>query len=288
MFERLKRLRENVLVERRPIADADWAALVEELRILDHLDDAERTALRRLATIFARRTTFVGTHGLEVSEYMKAAVAVQACLPILHLGLDYYRELRTVVLYPGAFVADREFEDEIGVVHEGVEELDGESMEGGPMALSWDEVDPAREDASTNVVVHECAHKLDELTGAPNGLPPLHRGMSVETWAAAFTHAYAHFGAAVEALEAAGSDAPLVVDDYAATDPAEFFAVMSEAFFASPADVAREYPEVYAQLALFYRQHPAGSTRLGPGARTASPQAGRAPGPSSTRPDRQS
>jgi len=268
MLQRLKRLREDALVRRRPIADADWAALVGRLPVLAHLDAQDLATLRRLATLFARTRSFVGTHGLEVSEAMRAAIAIQACLPVLHLGLEYYRDLRTVVVYPGAFVAERRYEDEIGIVHEGEEELDGESMEGGPMALSWDEVDPEREDDSTNVVVHECAHKLDELTGAPNGLPPLHPDMSIATWAAAFSDAYEHFAARVDVLEAAGSEEPLVIDDYAASDPAEFFAVTSEAFFATPKALAEAYPDVYAQLARFYRQDPAARATRGDGTQT--------------------
>jgi hypothetical protein len=263
MFERLKRARDAALIRRRPLADDDWAVLAE-MPLLDHLAPHERDTLRQLATLFARRTTFVGTHGLVVTEFMRAAVAVQACLPILHLGLDYYRELRTVVLYPGTFVAEREHVDDAGVVHAGVEELDGESMAGGPLALSWEEVDPAREDTVTNVVLHECAHKLDELTGSPNGLPPLHRDMSVAAWSAAFNAAYAHF---TEQVDADADDEDLAIDDYAATDPAEFFAVMTEAFFTTPARVAEDYPAVYRELTRFYRQDPRRGVRhrLAPG-----------------------
>jgi Mlc titration factor MtfA (ptsG expression regulator) len=249
---RLARAREARLLRRHPLADADWEAVVAALPPLARLSGDELGTLRRLATCFAHRTTFVGTHDLRVTPYMKTAVAAQACLPILNLGLDWYRDLRTVVLYPGPFVADRQHEDEIGVVHEGFEELDGESMERGPLALSWEEADPDRPHDGTNVVLHECAHKLDELDGAPNGLPPLHPGMAVADWAAAFSAAFEGFG---RLIDAQADDLPF--DDYAATDPAEFFAVMTETFFETPERVRDVFPDVYRQLVRFYRQDPA-------------------------------
>ena len=122
-------------------------------------------------------------------------------------------------------------------------------------------VDPSREPGGPNVVLHECAHKLDELNGEPNGLPPLHADMSVKEWAAAFSAAYERFTQEVDAygderlLE--DEEVDLSLDDYAATDPAEFFAVMTEAFFESPQVVAEDFPAVYRQLARFYRQDPA-------------------------------
>jgi len=261
MFKKLRARWHARLVRRHPIDDTIWCATCAVLPMLAGLRADELAELRRLATLFIRQKTYIGAHGFGITPAMKAAVAVQACLPILHLGLDYYREWRTIVLYPGAFVAPREFEDEAGVVHAGFEELDGESMAGGPMALSWDEVDPEREPGGPNVVLHECAHKLDELTGEPNGLPPLHADMSVAAWADAFSAAYERFSQDVVAYDEAidGDDADLLLplDDYAATDPAEFFAVMTEAFFESPDDVAQEFPMVYAQLVRFFRQDPA-------------------------------
>lgn len=221
---------------------------------LDGLTENELLRLRELSTIFVAEKSFVGTHELVVSDFMRVAVAAQACLPILNLGLGYYRDWFTVVLYPGAFVAHREVADEDGIVHTGYEELDGESMAGGPMALSWEESDPRAIDREANVVVHECAHKLDELTGEPNGLPPLHTNMRLDEWSAAFARAFEHFSATAEHAAAADD---FEFDDYAATDAAEFFAVMTEAFFENPAALQDEYPAVYAQMRQFYRQDPA-------------------------------
>jgi Mlc titration factor MtfA (ptsG expression regulator) len=255
VFKWLTAWRRARILAQQPIDDAVWQRVVRATRSLHALNTDDHARLRELATIFIAEKTFVGTHDLMVDDYTRAAIAAQACLPILDLGLDYYREWFTIVLYPGAFVANRSTEDEDGIVHTGYEELDGESMAGGPMALSWAEADPecaeAGANVAANVVLHECAHKLDELTGIANGLPPLHSGMRVTEWSAAFTAAFEHFSAAAD------GDAVLGFDDYAATDPAEFFAVMTEAFFESPATLRKAYPLVYAQLMAFYRQDPA-------------------------------
>jgi MtfA peptidase len=256
MLKRLRAWRLARILDGHAIADALWRRVVSELSILDRLTTDELSRLRELATVFLHQKTFVGTHGLVINDYMRVVIAAQACLPILNLGLDYYRGWYTVILYPGAFVAHRELHDESGVVHTGYEELDGESAEGGPVALSWDEAQPFEDpqDDGYNVVIHEFAHKLDELTGAPNGLPPLHRDMSVAAWSQAMSGAYETFNDRLDR----GEEPPF--DDYAGTDPAEFFAVLSELFFTAPDVLKESYPDAYAQLSAFYRQDPAGST----------------------------
>ena len=164
------------------------------------------------------------------------------------LGLDWYRGWHGVVVYPGDFRVHRREVDEHGVMHEWEDELAGEAMPGGPVVLSWD---AAAHDAAMNVVIHEFTHKLDMLNGDADGLPPLHPGMDLRAWTAAFAAAYQGF---CDALER-GRDTWL--DPYAAEHPSEFFAVVSEAFFTDAAETRRRYPDVYEQLALFYRQDPA-------------------------------
>ena len=203
--------------------------------------------MRDLALLFLAEKQFAGTHGLEVTDAMRLSIAAQACLPILELGLDWYRGFTGIVVYPGDFRVRRIETDEHGVVHEWDDELAGEAMPGGPVVLSWD---AAAHDLQMNVVIHEFAHKLDMLGGAADGVPPLHAGMSRRAWAAAFKEAYDGFCDAVE------RERETWLDPYAAEHPSEFFAVISEAFFEDPAETRRRYPEVFAQLKLFYKQDP--------------------------------
>ena len=204
--------------------------------------------LRELALLFLAEKQVVGVSGLRLTDAMRVDIAAQACLPVLELGLDWYAGWSGIVVYPGDFRVRRKELDADGVLHEWEDDLAGEAMPGGPVVLSWD---ATAHDPAINVVIHEFAHKLDMLNGAADGLPPLHAGMDRRAWHNAFNLAYEGFCDAVER----GRDTWL--DPYAAESPAEFFAVVSEAFFEAPAETRRRYPDVYAQLRLFYRQDPA-------------------------------
>jgi hypothetical protein len=136
-------------------------------------------------------------------------------------------------------------------VHSGRDLRSGEAWERGPLVISLRDVHAQSGWEGYNVVIHECAHKLDMRNGAPDGFPPLHRGMSVGDWTAAFTHAYEDLCARI----ARGEEPPL--DAYAAESPAECFAVFSEYFFEAPGRLRAVYPAVYEQLLRYYRQDPA-------------------------------
>ena len=234
--------RRRRVLDRHRIDEALWN---EATAGLPFIPKSEK--LRELALLFLAEKQFTGAHGLEVTDAMRISIAAQACLPILELGLDWYAGFTGIVVYPGDFRVRREETDEHGVVHEWDDELAGEAMPGGPVVLSWD---ATANDPEINVVIHEFAHKLDMLNGAADGLPPLHAGMDRAAWTAAFKEAYEGFCDAVE------RDKETWLDPYAAEDPSEFFAVISEAFFAQPAETRRRYPDVFDQLKLFYRQEP--------------------------------
>ena len=250
-----------------------WLAEWRRKRVLrkHHIDDAlwERSTrglsflprtpkLRELALLFLAEKQFTGAHGLELTDEMRVSIAAQACLPILELGLDWYAGFTGIVVYPGDFRVRRTEVDEHGVVHEWDDELAGEAMPGGPVVLSWDAAQEVTgslgsrtlDDPQMNVVIHEFAHKLDMLSGAADGAPPLHVGMSRAAWVKAFEEAYQGFCDAVE------RDRETWLDPYAAEHPSEFFAVISEAFFTEPAETRRRYPDVFDQLRLFYKQDP--------------------------------
>ncbi len=235
--------RRRRVLQKHRIDDALWQRATARLQFLP-----QTPKLRELALLLLAEKEFAGTHGLEVTDEMRVAIAAQACLPILELGLDWYSGWRGIVVYPGDFRVRRSQTDEHGVVHEWDDVLAGEAMPGGPVVLSWD---AAAHDPAINVVIHEFAHKLDMLNGEADGVPPLHVGMDRRAWIAAFKQAYDGF---CDALER-GRDTWL--DPYAAEHPSEFFAVVSEAFFREAPETKRRYPDVYEQLRLFYRQDPA-------------------------------
>lgn len=238
-------------VARVEISERQWRDAEYPLPFLDRLNEDERMRLRALAREFIATKEWSGAQGLELTAALQISIALQACLPILHLGLDWYRGWVGIVVYPGDFVIPRRVVDADGVVHEYADEVLGEAWEGGPVLLSWFE--NLDEIGDVSIVIHEFAHKLDMSNGAVDGMPALHADMNPEDWSAAFAPAYADFCRRVDA----GEDTE--IDPYAAEHPSEFFAVASEVFFEAPALLRAEYPAVYEQLRLFYRQDPLGA-----------------------------
>lgn len=245
-----RRWRRTRILARHKIAQAAFDATVAALPILRGLTPDDLQRLRERASLLIHDKAFSEAGDARVDEAMQRAIAVQACLLTLNLDEDSYDGWSEIILYPEEFLREREEMDEAGVVHHTRDILAGESWHGGPLVLSLADVEASGQANGFNVVLHEFAHKLDMLNGDANGYPPLHRGMDAAAWARDFGAAYEDLCARVDA----GEDTP--IDPYATHDPGEFFAVLTEAFFEIPHVVHAEYPAVYAQLRLFYRQHP--------------------------------
>jgi len=253
MFEALARWRRRKVLRRSALPEALWREAVGTLPFLSIYDDGELSRLRERVVLFLEAKGIVGARGHEVTPLQRVIIAIQACLLVLALDPAFYDGFENVIVYPGEFVPDWEWEDEAGVVHKNDGALAGEAMPGGPVVLSWPDVEASAdwESAGMNLVIHEFAHKIDMRDGEANGCPPLPPSLSKQSWNKALTAAYDDFCARVD------RDEDPEIDPYAAESPAEFFAVLSEVFFADPLLLRGEYPDVYAQFAAFYRQDPA-------------------------------
>jgi Mlc titration factor MtfA (ptsG expression regulator) len=257
LSERWRKSREDAALQRRAIADDLWKRTLVRYPFLRRHNDPAATELRRLASLFLDRKEFVATGGLRLGNDVVVAVAAQACLPVLKLGLEAYDSFVGIVLHPDQVLASRTMVDEDGVVHEYDDALSGETVHGGPVMLSWRDVRSAgaRAGEGYNVVIHEFAHVLDMDRGLSRGLPdhlpmPTERSAWQDTWRQEFEQ----FAARV------AEDDTTVLDPYGAESPEEFFAVTSEAFFVAPAMLAREHEALYRLLQGFYRQDPLNDT----------------------------
>jgi hypothetical protein len=250
---RLGDWRERRALARRAIPDPLWELTLSRYPFVTRLAAQDLAELRRLCSLFLDEKEFHGAAGLEVTDDMAVAVAVQACLPVLRLGLDLYRGFVGIVMHRDEVVAQRSWMDEDGIVHEYDETLTGEAVGGGPMMLTWADVRDAAEGADWgyNVVIHEFAHVIDMADGAADGVPPVPDLGARERWIEIIDPAYDAFCDLVEA----GVDT--VVDPYGAEAVEEFFAVSVEAFFVASAPFRREMPEMYALLSEYFRQDPA-------------------------------
>lgn len=226
-----------------------WRAVIE-LPVFDGLGTGEIARLRELADKLLADKSFTGAGGVEVDTAMATIIAAFAALAVLNLGYGWYEGWKEVVVYPGEFIHDSEQMDEAGVVHHVRHARSGESWDGGPMVLSWQDVQHSGLGEGFNVVIHEFAHKIDMKNGSANGRPPLHSGMKPEDWAHDLAAAYDDLCRRVDGGE------ETLIDPYAAESPAEFFAVLSEYFFEAPDVLHEVYPAVYGQLRRFYLQDP--------------------------------
>jgi Mlc titration factor MtfA (ptsG expression regulator) len=250
-----------------------WQAQLRAMPWLGLHDDADRAALRALCAGFLGEKSISGAAGLDVTAAMQLHIAAQACVPILRLGLAWYRGWSGVVVYPATFRVRRQVHEADGLVQDFDEELAGEAWDGGPVVLSWEDARDGTAGGATpgaNVVIHEFAHKIDLLDGAADGIPPLdprwHAGLDRAEWTSTLEDAYERFCAELELVDEAipahiDPDSPaarryyahLPLDPYAGTDSAEFFAVSSEAFFLHPAPLAAAFPAWHTLLQRFYR-----------------------------------
>jgi Mlc titration factor MtfA (ptsG expression regulator) len=252
-----QRRRDGRALERRAIPDALWHSTLIDYPFLAQRADADASDLRRLTSLFLDRKEFSGAQGFVVTDAIAVAVAAQACLPVLALGLQLYDGFVGIVLHADQVVVAREVtDDHTGVVHGYDDVLAGEAMEGGPVMLSWADVSAGSEhngDSAYNVVIHEFAHVIDMVDGAADGVPPLPSAAERASWRQTLMREFDVFS------ERAVCGHTSVIDPYGAQAPEEFFAVASEAFFVAPAALKEEQPALYRLLASFYRQEPAGS-----------------------------
>jgi Mlc titration factor MtfA (ptsG expression regulator) len=208
--------------------------------------------LRQDMLVFLAEKPFLGCAGLRVTDEMRVMVAAFACMPLLGTRRDYYPELQRILLYPGAFVAQEQQISDDGVHSETLRGLAGQSWAQGQVLLSWTDVQQGAADPAdgSNVVIHEFAHQLDQSKGYANGAPPLKSRHAYRCWS---TVMQAEFDALCQRLE--GGDEGLI-GAYAATDPAEFFAVCSELFFERAAELAALHPLLFRELRTYYRINP--------------------------------
>jgi Mlc titration factor MtfA (ptsG expression regulator) len=248
-----RRRRKSLLA--RPFPEA-WRAILQRLPLHARLPGDLRRQLERRVQVFVAEKQFVGCAGLEVTDEMRVTIAAQAALLTLNRSAQPYPNLRTILLYPGAFVVERLRPEPSGVLQEQRQVLTGESWSNGQVVLSWADAQAgaANGDDGQNVVIHEFAHQLDQEKGFANGAPYLGRRERYSSWSRVLAREFAQ-------LQWAGANGwPTLFNAYGATDPAEFFAVVSEVFFEQPQRMAAGHPELYAELRELYRVDPAAWT----------------------------
>ena len=241
--------RRRALLRARPFPAAWRRILRRRVPAVARLPSDLQRLLKGHIQVFLAEKPFIGCQGQAVTDEVRVTIAAQACMLLLgYARPDYYPKLRRVLVYPDAFVVHHERPLGDGLVQAQRRALTGESWAQGQVVLSWADVVAGASDATDgrNVVLHEFAHQIDTDSGTTNGHPWRPTVALRRRWADVM-------GAALERLR---QEPSAVIEAYGASDPAEYFAVVTEVFFEQPRALASEAPEVYRELADLYRLHP--------------------------------
>jgi len=235
---------------------AGWlATLRANMKHFGYLDADEQARLRELTQVFVAEKSFEGCGGLELDDEIRVTIAGQACLLLLGLEHELYRDVESILVYPSTFLPKRAVEPMFAApsIVDSVMPLLGEAHGRGPVILTWDAAKRGgiHPELGHNVIYHEFAHKLDMLDGSVDGTPPLETPEEYRRWVDVCTREYELLRSRADRGEST------LLDPYAGTNAGEFFAVATECFFDRPLRLEQEHPELYAVLEAFYRQDPA-------------------------------
>jgi MtfA peptidase len=233
----------------------EWRQTMERnVPIVRRLPPADQAELAGHVQVFLAEKNFEGCGGLELTDEIRVTIAAQACLLLLHRETDYYPLLTSILVYPSTYVLPGEHPVDGGVWEESEQPVLGHtSRDLSALVLAWDSTLHGARDMrdGENVVFHEFAHQLDFESGGIDGTPPLESRARYASWARVL-------GAEFEELRRVAEEGKQsILDTYGAENPAEFFAVATEAFFERPLELRAKHGALYEELRAFYDQDPA-------------------------------
>lgn len=232
----------------------EWETILSEnVRHDASLRPEQRQRLREITQILVAEKNWEGCRGLELTDEIKVTIAAQAALMVLGLKDVYFDHVLSILVYPDSYIAQGVRTNRAGVVIEGGQARQGEAWWRGPVILSWsDSLAGGRgESPGHNLVIHEFAHQLDMMNGRSiDGVPPLDSREQLSRWLEIMRREHARL------VTDCRRGRRGVIDCYGATNPAEFFAVLSEAFFERSHLLQAHRPDLYEVLRDFYHVDP--------------------------------
>jgi|SRR6266513_83178 len=253
MIFELLRQRRRRRAQARPFSKEWLDAIKRNVAFFSRLSANDQSELLSHIKVFLAEKRFEGCGGLEITDEIRVTIAAQACLLLSHRRADYFPGLLTILVYPSTYMAEEKRQIAEHVWEEGTMTRLGETgRRMGSLVLSWDAVKAGAADPSDgkNVVLHEFAHQLDYENSAADGVPELATREQQLVWSEVMTTEFASLRAAHE------TGIATLLDTYGATDPVEFFAVSTEAFFERPRALRARHPKLYAELQKYFRQDP--------------------------------
>ncbi|MBR90898.1 MAG: hypothetical protein CMO66_06480 [Verrucomicrobiales bacterium] len=247
-----RRTRRHATLMNRPIPPAWQKYLEDNLPLYNPLPEDLKRQVEGHTQILVEDLNWEGHNGLIMTDEIRVTIAGQASFLILNQKRGFPATLRSVIVYPGAYQA-KSIKPTAGGLHtEGKQKVLGQSWDAGVIVLAWDNTKHSAANAHDghNLVLHEFAHQLDQASGAANGTPILRASDRYRNWWQAMAKTYSSF------LDETERGKKTVMDDYGATNPAEFFAVATETFFEKPRQLRKRRPELYHELCTYYQTDP--------------------------------
>ena len=237
---------------KQPFPDT-YKEYLRRIELYRNLPKQDKEKLEKSILLFIHTKEFLGVQ-IEVTEEMKVLIAFYACLLLLHSKIrGCYNQLKTIIIYPSA-VAIENIRANGGVYAKEKFIIDGQSA-GDTVVLIWhDAKREAYHPRHDNVIIHEFAHEIDFMDGMADGVPPIENSKYNE-WAQTVFKDYEKLAKVFEKNRDIGKYK--LLGEYAATNEAEFFAVVSERFFESPNALKKKFPELYKELKEVYGIDPA-------------------------------
>jgi Mlc titration factor MtfA (ptsG expression regulator) len=252
LIDFLFKARRREKLRSEPLSEEQRALIRRNVAYVDKLPEDDQRELEGHVRVFLAEKNFEGCGGLTLTDEIKLTIAAQACILLLHRETDYYPGVSSILVYPSAYLVRNTRQMLGNLVIEGDQARVGESWVRGVVVLAWDAVERGASNVHDghNVVLHEFAHQLDAEDGEMDGVPTLGERSLYSAWAHALGTEYQAL------LERVAAHRPGDIDSYGATNPAEFFAVVTESFFEKGAVMKRKHPELFEVLRAFYRQDP--------------------------------
>lgn len=236
-----------------PLSNHRRQILIDHLPLYRRLPPSDQNELENTLKVLIDEKLFIGTNGLEVTEEMRVLICGQASLLLLHRKSDFFPNVNTIVIYPQAFVSNiKEYLGGGAYLEKPSARIGESSSQSEVIVLAWDS---ARAGLSNNcdgrnVILHEFAHQLDSEDGSTDGAPLLASASAYRAWSLVMSEEFERLHQDIS------HHRETFIDEYGATSPAEFFAVLTESFFEKPSGLKNFHPEIYQLLVDFYRQDP--------------------------------
>lgn len=214
--------------------------LNDYVKFYRELDEEGKDKFEKRIEHFLAAVQITGVNAV-VEDLDRLLIASGAIIPVYNIPDWQYVNLHEVLLYPGTFNMD--FDQ--GGPDRPISGMVGTGPYQNVMVITKWELRQGfiNNNDKRNTAIHEFVHLIDKMDGTVDGVPEI---ILERKYTAQWRNM---MEATIQQMRMHGSD----IDMYGATNPAEFFAVISEYFFEHPESMKANHPGLYEMLVRIYK-----------------------------------